>query len=126
MRTYIHDNYGISGNRYRELYAFCRQYGEWRLALRQCYSLHGPVPHSGRSNGVNDPTSNAVIKAEAYKAKMAMVEEVAQEAADTLWPYLLKAVTEGVPYEWLDVPMGRRQFYEARRKFFFLLDKRKG
>ena len=34
---------------------------------------------------------------------------------------VLKNVTEGTPYEWMDVPVGRRQFYEYRRYFFYLL-----
>lgn len=126
MRTYIHDNYGISGYRYRELYAFCRQYGEWKLALSQCYSLQGPVPHAARSGGVNDPTSSAAMRAEQYQRNIAMVERIAKEAAPEYHTHLLKAVTDGIPYEWMDVPAGRRQFYNTRRKFFFLLDKVKG
>lgn len=39
--------------------------------------------------------------------------------------YLRRAVTENVPYERLDVPMGRRQFYELRRKFFYILSELK-
>ena len=126
MRTYVHDNYGISGYRYRELYAFCRQYSEWKLALSQCYSLQGPVPHAARSGGVNDPTSAAAMRAEQYQKNIAMIERTVQEAAPEIAQALLKAVTDGIPYEWLDVPMGRRQFYNARRKFFYLLDKAKG
>jgi lysophospholipase L1-like esterase len=126
VRTYVHDNYGISGYRYRELFAFCRQYAEWKLALSQCYSLQGPVPHAARSGGVNDPTSAAAMRAEQYQKNIALVERTVQEAAPEIANALLKAVTDGMPYEWLDVPMGRRQFYDARRKFFYLLDKAKG
>jgi hypothetical protein len=66
------------------------------------------------------------MRAEQYQKNIALVERTVQEAAPEIANALLKAVTDGIPYEWLDVPMGRRQFYNARRKFFYLLDKAKG
>lgn len=35
--------------------------------------------------------------------------------------HLCRAVTENVPYERLNIPMGKNQFYELRRKFFYTL-----
>jgi hypothetical protein len=32
--------------------------------------------------------------------------------------YIIKNVVDGTPYEYFDVPCGRRQFYELRRVFF--------
>ena len=50
-----------------------------------------------------------------------MIEQTAIEADPNLYTWILKSVTEGIPYENMDVPAGRRQFYEARRYFFCLL-----
>lgn len=35
--------------------------------------------------------------------------------------YLRRSVTENVRFDCLDVPMGKNQFYELRRKFFYIL-----
>lgn len=50
-----------------------------------------------------------------------LIDQTAMEADAEIYPWILKNVTSGVPYEYMDVPMGRRKFYEARRYFFFLL-----
>ncbi len=50
-----------------------------------------------------------------------MIEQTAIEAESEIYPYILKNVTQGIKYEYMDVPCGRRQFYEARRVFFLLL-----
>lgn len=56
----------------------------------------------------------------------ALIEQASREAEPNICQYILKNVTQGVPYEYMDVPCGRRQFYEQRRKFFYLLSKKKG
>lgn len=35
--------------------------------------------------------------------------------------YLRRAVTNNISYEQLDIPMGKNQYYELRRKFFYIL-----
>ena len=46
-----------------------------------------------------------------------LIEETARKASPEIYKWVLKNVTEGTPYEWMDVPVGRRQFYEYRRYF---------
>lgn len=61
-----------------------------------------------------------------HKPKQAaMIEQAARTAEPELWPYILRNVTQGVPYHALLIPCGRRQFYEKRRRFFVELDKLK-
>ncbi len=43
----------------------------------------------------------------------------AMEADAEIYPWILKNVTSGVPYEYMDVPMGRKKFYEAMKVLFF-------
>lgn len=50
-----------------------------------------------------------------------LIEETARKTSPEIYKWVLKNVTEGTPYEWMDVPVGRRQFYEYRRYFFYLL-----
>ena len=59
------------------------------------------------------------------KENAELIENTAKEAAGTLWEQLLKNVSLGIVYEHMPIPMGRKQFYEMRRRFFWLLSQRK-
>lgn len=50
-----------------------------------------------------------------------MIEQAAIAADSDLCAYILRNVTRDEGITTLKPPCGRRQFYEARRKFFFLL-----
>lgn len=92
--------YNIGKYRYRELKYFCLQYPEW-------------VSEAARGNYIN--ATNKL-----------MIEQAAREADPALAAYIVRNVTTGMPYEHLGiVPCGRRQFYQARRKFFYLLSLKK-
>lgn len=91
-------DYGISRNKYNELKYFCMQYAEKK--------------QEAGSNGLR-------------RREIEQIEQSAMEADGDIYGYLLKNVTEGIPYEYMDVPCGRRQFYEARRTFFILLARKR-
>lgn len=103
MNSKAYKSYEISKNEYRELKYFCLRYPEMKKqlkatdsgsekALRLCYSL-GQIDHA-----LELTTENEVVRS-----------------------HLLRSVTENINYDLLDIPMGRRQFYELRRKFFYIL-----
>lgn len=76
--------------------------------------------------GVSDPTMRNAVRAMMLEHDIRLVEECCKQAAPFAWRALLKNVTQAVPYEYQsEVFSGRRQFYEARRRFFFLLDQAK-
>ena len=54
-----------------------------------------------------------------------MIEMAARDADDFLYPFILKAVTEGLSYTYLkaklNIPCGRDMYYDRYRKFFWLL-----
>lgn len=54
-----------------------------------------------------------------------LIEDTAEETDKELAEYILKNVTEGIPYEYMNVPCGRKQFYEKRRQFFTALSKKR-
>ncbi len=120
------DDYGISPNRYRELLYFCRQYGEKRRQLASARDLdavaNDGLPHG---NGVSDPTARKADVALKLRDDIALIEDTARDVDPVNWTALLRNVTECTQYEYMQVYSGRRQFYEARRKFFWLLDQRK-
>lgn len=57
--------------------------------------------------------------------KCRLIEQTAIEADPETYDLLLKNVTEGISYEYMAIPRGRRQFYMRRRKFFWLLSERR-
>lgn len=54
-----------------------------------------------------------------------LIEDTARAVDEAIAPYLLKNITEGITFEYLGVPCGRRQFYEKRQQFFFELSKKR-
>lgn len=90
------DDYNIGKNRYYELAAFCRQYADKKAST--------------------DP-------AQVQDAQL--IEDAARETDAANQEAILRNVTEGVPYEHLQTYCGRRQFYELRRRFFWLLNQHK-
>lgn len=118
--------YEISKYRYRELKYFCLQYREKKDALSQMRGLSGVrltgVPGGG---GIQDPTLREAEKTERLRRDTELIERTAQEADRANAQSLIANVTTpNMPYEYLMVIGGRRQFYEARRKFFWLLDRK--
>lgn len=122
--------YGVSEWRYRELQYFCYQYKEKKAMAERC--LHPSavrLDREGRGGDVSDPTAAAMIKRERLLADVEAIEVCAKEAVRGNGPVaqaLLTHVTRRNPPPVDLLPCGRRQFYEARRRFFVLLDGRRG
>ena len=120
------DEYGISKWKFRELKYFCLQYNEKKKEAEDIIGLHG-VSIDGMPKGtqISSVVENQAIKLYALNDDIKVIEDTAAEADTTISGYIIKNVTESIPYEYMDVPCGRRQFYQARRKFFFLLSKKR-
>lgn len=123
------DDYGISRHRYEELKAFCLQYNEKKAKIS--YGLKGVVqdgqPH-GSSTG--NPTEAAAIRNTIYLKDCEMIEQAAIAASAEIYSYILKSVTNGLAYEYIEydenlgrIPVGKTDFYAYRKKFYHFLDK---
>lgn len=132
MRNYQPDytDFGISRDRYRELLAFCRQYQEWQAEARSLLGVsaqnYEQMPHG---NEVGDPVYKVMLKREKLLAKIGVVEEVADEVDGGRWrAALIQNVCMGRALKFIDpaiLPTSRRNnFFQQRRAFFILLDKR--
>ena len=82
--------------------------------------------------GVGRPTERQAIDNEQYKRDCLMIEEAAVRANPGIWKYILKSVTLGLPYEFIEydeelgrIPMCRRDFYGTRKKFYAILNELK-
>lgn len=112
-------SYNISDNRYRELKYFCRQYREKQSQLRSITELSSPsFSGTGGGNKTSDRTADTACKRAQLQRDIEMIEQSAIEADSVIYQYIISNVVDSIPYQYLGVPAGKNQFYEARRKFF--------
>lgn len=120
------EKYKISKYRYRELKYFCLQYDEKKQRLAALRGL-GAVTYSSELHGseISDPTAAKAERVQQLARDIELIEQTVMEVDSVNYRSLLANVTStNLPYEYLTPACGRRQFYEDRRKFFYLLDKK--
>lgn len=129
LRDMTWDDYGISKNRYKELKAFCLQYDEKKSQVR--YGVPS-VQSDGvpGSNFKKSPVERQAIENNAFLGDIRMIEEAAIRADPGIWKYILRSVTQGLSYEFIEydeelgkISMCRSDFYGTRKLFFSILDK---
>ena len=115
-------DHNISRDKYNELKYFCLQYWQKKQEIGRNYGIDG-FSQDGMPRGTSssNPTEKKALRIAQLKHDTDLIKQTAMEADTEIYPWILKNVTSGVPYEYMDVPMGRKKFYEARRYFFFLL-----
>ena len=122
LRNIKLSDHNISRAKYNELKYFCIQYAEKKQKLESAYGLRATVNDGmPKGNLSGDTTAQEAIRNVMLQEDLRLIEETAKKAAPEIYKWILKNVTEGTPYEWMTVPVGRRQFYEYRRYFFYLL-----
>jgi len=125
------NDYGISSKRYKELCGFCEQYTEWKdeLEFKKDTLKSKNITDMPLSTSGEDATQVLAIRRIDLEFKCKIIENTAKQTNEYLAPYIIKSVTEEVPCWYLEEIMGmatcRKDFYAARRYFFFLLDKNK-
>lgn len=119
--------FDISKNRYRELMYFCLQYDEWKTELK--HNTTGvksiQITDMPSSHVTGDSTGNLAMRRVELYNNCQLVEQSAIEADADIYQSIIKSVTQGIAFEYLDAYCGRRQFYVARSKFFYVLSKKK-
>lgn len=127
------NEYYIDKHRYYELKHFCLQYNEWKKAYASCNEsiiFASDFERKTSSNVPSDITAKYAIRRAYYGGRIKLVEKAAMEADEFLYPYILKAVAEGLSYTYLktklDIPCGRDMYYNRYRKFFWLLSEARG
>ena len=123
------NKYWIDKHRYYELKHFCLQYREWRkIYASYCEAIvfTSKIGHSTSTGLHSDLTSRYAIERAYFADKIKMIEKAAKDSDDFLYPYILRAVTEGLSYTYLktklEIPCGRDMYYDRYRKFFWLLN----
>lgn len=122
------NKYYIDKHRYYELKHFCLQYKEWKKIYALCNETIIFTSNLDRISSPSTPsdlTAKYAIKRVTYSEKIKLIEETAKKADDLLYPYILRAVTEGLSYTYLksrlEIPCSRDTYYDRYRRFFWLL-----
>lgn len=122
------NKYYIDKHRYYELKHFCLQYNEWKREYAKCNDaviFASSIERESSSNIPSDITAKYGIMKAHYDRRIRLIERTARESDEFLYPYILKAVTEGLSYTYLktklDIPCGRDMYYDRYRRFFWLL-----
>lgn len=123
------NKYYISKHRYYELKHFCLQYNEWIEELKKLDSQGrrscGGEIHSDPQ--FSDPTAEVAMRRSQLQQNIEIIKDAAAQTDRVLFNYLIKAVTEERSYvylrEVLSIPCCKDAFYEAYRRFFWVLSK---
>ena len=122
------NKYYIDKHRYYELKHFCLQYKEWKKIYALCNEsiiFASNLDKMPTSNTPSDLTAKYAIKRSYYGEKIKLIERITKESDEYLYPYILKAVTEGLSYTYLktrlEMPCSRDMYYDRYRRFFWLL-----
>ena len=125
------DDYGISRNRYKELEAFCLQYEEKKSKISRginAVTIDGMPKGNYKQNTLEANAVRNVI----LQKDCEMIEQAAIAAAPDIYPYIIKSVTNGLSYPFIEydeklgrIPVGINEFYGYRRLFYHFLDRMK-
>lgn len=123
------NQYYISRHRYYELKHFCLQYPEFKRAYNDlCEKIPGGIISINKTDGAHKNDESLIVR-QLYLEQMSMIEECCMLTDKIIGPYILKGVTEGLPYTYFKmhdrIPCGKDLYYELYRKFFWLLDYKK-
>lgn len=123
------NQYWIEKHRYYELKHFCLQYPNWKKVITLIDGLSAAPFGNDRvgSSYVSNPTERSAIARSYYVDRMQMIENSAYEASKDLAPYIIKGVTDGLSYDIIKVKIGipcsKDVYYDAYRRFFWILDR---
>ena len=118
------NKYWIDKHRYYELKHFCLQYHSWKGSYEDADGYGNEASKS--DTRYSDRTAKYGLLRSKYLERIKMVEYAAMNADEALYPYILKAVTEGRSFTYLksrlEIPCSRDTYYDRYRRFFWLLD----
>lgn len=129
-RNLVLGEYDIGEWRYKELKAFCRQYPEKKARAASLLGVRGMGLGDGMPHGkgtTSDPVSAAVSKREELIRDVEMIDRCLGAVDGGAFEHALRLnVCYGSSYDCITpeiLPTSKRNtFFEARRKFFCLLD----
>lgn len=106
------------------------QYGDWLAEYNSLGQLNAVRMDEQAAGAAGDPTFTRAARRLELREKMDEIKRAAAAADRQLAKYILLAVTkEGASYQFLrnihGMPCGRNVFYDRRRKFYWIMDRKK-
>lgn len=124
------NEYWIEKHRYYELKHFCLQYPIWKkayVALDGLSKRPADLAIFSKTRNLGNPTAKCAEARLFYSDRMDLVERACADTDTELSTYILKAVTEGLSYDYLrttlDIPCCKDVYYQMYRRFFWILNK---
>lgn len=123
------NQYYISKHRYYELKHYCLQYPEFKKIYNAlCEDIPGGIIKLEHHDGAVKEDKRIAVR-QRYLDQMELIEKCCMLASPVLSAYILKAVTEGKSYNYLimhdRMPCGKDMYYNAYRKFYYILSCKK-
>ena len=121
------NKYWIDKNRYYELKYFCLQYPEWKKELETFDGIRTSSLNFIRTPKgiIRDYIGLCAEMRSLYLDRICIIEKTARDTDPYLASYILKAVTEGLSYNYLktvmDIPCSKDTYYDRYRRFFWIL-----
>ncbi|RDY30305.1 hypothetical protein [Lachnotalea glycerini] len=118
--------YNIDDDLYQELFYFCKRYKQREDEINSMYGLTN-INTDGMPKGssIGSQTEAKALRILKLRSENELIEQSAIEANPYIYQYIIKNVTQGISYDYMKVPCGRRQFYESRRIFFKILSEKR-
>ncbi len=101
LRDMTWEDYGISKNRYAELKAFCLQYEEKKSKIKYGI-LAAQYDGQPKAHNTGSQTERQAMDNVIYMKDCAMIEEAAIRTNPEIWRYIVKSVTLGLSYEFIE------------------------
>lgn len=113
------EGYELTAYRFRELKYFCLQYKDMRAELRR-------LEEGSKALEGKDSTAYLAIRQNEYRKAIELIETTAKDTNLSCWRQILDLVVNDKPTGAIANISTRNKMEELRRKFYWLLDKRKG
>lgn len=120
----------LSKHEFYTAYHYALQYNDWKSeAASITFMTAIPIDDMPHGTNVGNPTEAKAMRRAALTGKMSVIESLARTAGGDIYKWLLLGVTnEGYSYNYLrerlNIPCGKDFYYDRRRKFYYLLNKK--
>lgn len=131
-RNYYTGKYSLDKHEYLTAKHYALRYRKWKDEYKaledSSRAIRYDVDRVQTSNNFDPVSANAERRAELDK-RIHLIEDTARETDGQLFKWILQGVTdEYATFKYLSsvkhIPCGRRQYYERRRRFFYLLSQK--
>lgn len=117
--------YGITKWHKREIMNFCRRYDDWRRELQYGLRAVSNDGTGGGSNRIGRPTEAQAIRNDALRTNILLIEHAIRDVCPDIYDDMLNNIARGVPFEYLQVPYTRTDFYTIRIRVYALIADRR-